>query len=289
MRLSRVLLLVVAIAPLVVAAAPVQADPLPPSYVALGDSYASGPLIPGYEPVYGCLRSTNNYAHLLAPKLGLPLRDATCAGAESEDMAQAQGVTPGPNPPQYDRLDAGTQVVTFQIGGNDIGFSGVAQDCFAPTHQGTPCQDAHVHGTQDDLTDNIAAALPNVTAAIAGIKTRAPSARIFAIGYPAIVPDSDAVLQTATCWPQLPVAKGDIPWIRAKTKELNAMVASAAAANGVNYVDIYGPSVGHDSCKLPGIRWVEPLVPVGPAAPIHPNLVGMLNIAKILKAYIQSH
>jgi hypothetical protein len=125
-----------------------------------------------------------------------------------------------------------------------------------------------------------------VGAAIAGIFTRAPSARVFVLGYPAIVPESDAVTATATCWPQLPVSPQDIPWLRGIEKELNAMIASAAAANGATYVDIYTPSIGHDACALPGLRWVEPLVPAGPAAPVHPNLIGMRAISQILQAAV---
>ena len=49
------------------APAPAAAD-----YVALGDSYAAGPLIPLQIAPYGCLKSSNNYAHLAAPKLGQP-------------------------------------------------------------------------------------------------------------------------------------------------------------------------------------------------------------------------
>ena len=37
-------------------------------------------------------------------------------------MTQPQGVTPVPNPPQFNSLTATTEVVTLQIGGNDIGF-----------------------------------------------------------------------------------------------------------------------------------------------------------------------
>ncbi len=202
-------------------------------------------------------------------------------------MTAPQGVTPGPNPPQYDRLDAGTQIVTFQMGGNDIGFSGIAESCFAPAPQGTPCQDEYVVNGQDEITQRIAAAAPHVSAAVAGIATRAPNARVFVVGYPSIVPVVDDVL--AVCWPQLPVSPADIPWLRAKTQELNAMVASAAAANGATYVDLYAASVGHDSCRAPGIRWVEPAVFVGPAAPVHPNLVGMLAMTDVINAAIAAN
>ena len=96
-----------------------------PSYVALGDSYAAGPLTGMFLQPYGCLKSNLNYGHLARRSLGQPVyRDATCSGAETEDMTQAQGVTPGPNPPQFNSLDVDTRVVTITIGGNDIGFFG---------------------------------------------------------------------------------------------------------------------------------------------------------------------
>jgi hypothetical protein len=43
-------------------------------------------------------------------------------------------------------------------------------------------------------------------------------------------------------------------------------------------VDTYTPSIGHDVCQLPGTKWVEGLVPTAPAAPIHPNALGMKEI-----------
>jgi lysophospholipase L1-like esterase len=272
--------------PSLLALLPVPAPPAGNYYVALGDSYASGPVIPSYEQPYGCLRSTNNYAHLVSRALALPMRDMSCAGAETEDMTSSQGVTPGPNPPQFDAISADTHLVTLQIGGNDIGFSDIAStSCLAIVPQGTPCQNTFVVNGQDEISRRIAEAAPQVTATVAALKARATNARIFVLGYPSIVPDTDG-LATATCWPQLPISPQDIPWLRAKTKELNAMVASAAAANGVQYVDLYTPSIGHDSCQLPAIRWVEPLVIVGPAAPVHPNILGMLAISDILQAAI---
>ena len=120
-------------------AAPASAD-----YVALGDSYAAGPLIPVQLKPYGCLKSSNNYAHLAAPTLSQPaFRDVSCSGAETEDMTQPQGVTPGPNPPQFDALDADTKIVTFTIGGNDIGFSSIAEDCLSASPFGSPCKNRY--------------------------------------------------------------------------------------------------------------------------------------------------
>jgi lysophospholipase L1-like esterase len=249
------------------------------NYVALGDSYAAGPLIPLQIQPYGCLKSDHNYAHLAAPKLGLPaFRDPTCSGAETDDMTQAQGVSPGPNPPQFDSLDAETQVVTIQIGGNDIGFSGIAEDCFNTNPAaGSPCRDRYVVGGVDEVSARIAETAPKIAAVLQGIQSRAPAARIFVVNYPAIFPHTGG-----GCWPLLPVSDGDVPWLRAKQEELNQMLADQAAATGAGLIDAYDASRGHDACQLPVIRWVEPAVPASPAAPVHPNLFGMIAMADLV-------
>src|ERR687896_2523654 len=108
-------------------------------YVSLGDSFTAGPFIPVQQPPYGCLKSDRNYPSLAAPDLGQPVfRDASCSGAETEDMTQPQGVSPGPNPPQFDRLDAETQIVSVGIGGNEIGFSGIIENWPSPTSPNGP-------------------------------------------------------------------------------------------------------------------------------------------------------
>ena len=75
----------------------------PQSYVALGDSYTAGPVIPVQQTdPLGCLRSDHNYPHLVAAALGVStFRDPSCSGAETGDMTNAQDVDPGPNPPQF--------------------------------------------------------------------------------------------------------------------------------------------------------------------------------------------
>src|SRR5262245_18929543 len=75
------------------------------NYVALGDSYAAGPIIPNQIAPLGCLKSDHNYAHLAAPTIGLPLRDPTCSGATTEDMTNPQETELGTNPPQFNSLD----------------------------------------------------------------------------------------------------------------------------------------------------------------------------------------
>lgn len=78
----------------------------PQHYVALGDSYASGPGIPEQraDPI-GCQRSTHNYPALLAQALGIrDYTDVSCGGARTDDMTAPQPVRLGPNPAQFDAL-----------------------------------------------------------------------------------------------------------------------------------------------------------------------------------------
>jgi lysophospholipase L1-like esterase len=275
-------LLAVSIATLALAA-PATAAPSP-AYVSLGDSYAAGPLIPLQVPLFGCLKSNNNYANLTARNLGITLKDASCSGAETEDMTSPQDVDPdGPNPPQVDSLTKQTHIVTVQIGGNDIGFSSIAEDCASATsNEGTPCQDRYVHDGRDEISERIQATAPKVAAVIQGIHQRSPKARVFVVNYAAILPD-----EGPGCWPQMPVTDGDVPYVRATEKELNAMMATEAAANGAALIDWYTASIGHDACKPPVIRWVEPVVPVNAAAPLHPNLGGMIGASELLTAALR--
>jgi lysophospholipase L1-like esterase len=249
-------------------------------YVGLGDSFAAGPLIPVQIRPFGCLKSNSNFAHMVQrAKRFREFRDASCSGAETEDMTQTQNVSPGPNPPQFDSLSADTVAVTVTIGGNDIGFSGIAEDCFSPTPtSGSPCKDQYTAGGQDEISRRIAETAPKVDGVLDGILARSPLAKVYVVNYSALFPHTGP-----GCYPLMPVADGDVAYLRAKQEELNAMLAEQAAANGAHLVDVYAASVGHDACAPPIIRWVEPYVPANAAAPLHPNIVGMQAMSSLIQ------
>jgi len=272
-------LAVVALALLTVAATGARAA----NYVGLGDSYAAGPLIPNPVLPLGCLKSSNNYAHVAAPSIGLTLRDASCSGAKTTNMTSPQNVEPdGPNPPQFNSLDASTTVVSVTIGGNDIGFSEVAESCITYNPFSHPCLDKYNPGGVDQLKARIEATAPKVAAVLQGIHTRAPAAKIYVVNYPAIFPETGS-----GCWPQMPIGFQDAPYLRATEQRLNSMLATQAAANGATLVNWYQASIGHDACKGTSTRWVEPLVPGTLAAPIHPNKQGMAGAAATLVAAVK--
>jgi len=253
------------------------------NYAALGDSYAAGPLIPNPLLPLGCLKSSNNYAHLAAPGIGLSLRDATCSGAKTNHMTEPQNVDPdGPNPPQFNSLNSETTVVTLTIGGNDIGFSEVAESCVTYNPFSHPCLDKYNAGGVDQLKARIEATAPKVAAVLQGIHTRSPAAKIYVLNYPAIFPETGY-----GCWPQMPIGFQDVPYLRSTEQRLNNMLATQAAANGATLVSWYSASIGHDACKGSSTRWVEPLVPTNAAAPIHPNKAGMVGGANALLAAVK--
>jgi hypothetical protein len=107
----------------------VGAAGFPGGYVALGDSYASGPGIPDQVPgSYLCFRSDHNYPSLVAQALRpASFTDVSCAGATSGSMTGLQGLAA----PQFNALGVQDRLVTVGIGGNDAGFALVAIVCLA--------------------------------------------------------------------------------------------------------------------------------------------------------------
>jgi lysophospholipase L1-like esterase len=253
-------------------------------WVGLGDSYAAGPLIPNQslQPL-GCLRSSRNFAHLASARVGMSLADVSCSGAETGDMTSAQSTDAGTNPPQFNALSAATKVVSLQIGGNDIGFTGILENCVTYNPFSHPCQDRYVVNGRDEISERITATGPKVAAVLAGIKSRSAAARVLVVNYAAILPETGR-----GCWPQVPLAYADVPYLRAKEQELNAMLATQAAAGGATLVNDYAASIGKDACRSASVRWVEPLVPGNAAAPFHPNARGEAGVADAVVAALQS-
>ncbi len=256
-------------------------------YVALGDSYTAGPLIPNQvgTPI-DCARSDHNYPSLVAAALGLTLRDVSCSSAKTKHMAEPQGPLPlgGTNPPQFDGVTADAALVTVGIGGNDAGLVGVGEKCgqlglTAPT--GHACRDFYTAGGRDRVAEKIAEAAPKVAAVLQGIRVRAPGARVAIVGYPAVAPNDGT-----GCYPAVPLSPDDLAYVNELLVKINAMIAAQAAANGAEYVDTYGGSVGHHVCTLPPTRWFEGIAPTQPAYPLHPNGQGEASMARSLAAVL---
>ncbi|AKU18698.1 GDSL family lipase [Luteipulveratus mongoliensis] len=224
-------------------------------YVALGDSYSAGPLIPWNSS--WCFRSNNNYPSWLATQLGLYYKsgaftDVTCSSAETTHLTQPQ---PTPTAdlnlanqaPQLDALTLDTDLVTVGLGGNDYSvFGNMVYEC--PKYRdsdptGSPCKDHYTVNGVDTLTAALGNTEKNLKRAVKAIRERSPGATIVMVGYPRILPP------TGYCPDVVPLADGDYKWGDSLNRRLNLAVSNAAKSiPNVQYVDTYGPGLGHDAC-----------------------------------------
>jgi hypothetical protein len=253
-------------------AAPAAASPL--RYVALGDSYsaASGVLPPDLFAPPECLRSVRNYPHVIAAATGAQLKDVTCGAAETGDFFESQypGVAP-----QLDALTQETQLVTMTIGGNDSGvFIDTVFACgsagLSTLGQGSPCKDRYGSSFEDTINSTT---YPSLVKSLDAVKADAPAARVAILGYPWIMPPSGG------CFTKMPIARGDVPYVRGIQATLNDAVRRAAAATGSTYVDFSVVSNGHDACQPLGVRWIEPVLQGTNPVIVHPNALGEAEMA----------
>jgi GDSL-like Lipase/Acylhydrolase family len=266
--------LLVTVAAAIAATGPSQAATGPLRYVALGDSYsaASGVLPP--DPTSPqCMRSTANYPHVIAGKTGAALTDVTCGGADTSDYVTGQypGVAP-----QLDAVHRRTQLVTMTIGGNNNNtFVDAIVDCgsagISTLGEGSPCKDRYGSSFDDDIRHKT---YPALVTALTAVRAKAPHARVAILGYPWILP------KTEGCFDKMPVAKGDVPYLRDVQATLNDAVRRAAAATGATYVSMSRVSEGHDACQAEGVRWVEPVFQGTNPVVVHPNALGEEHLAK---------
>jgi lysophospholipase L1-like esterase len=257
------------------AASPSTAAAVSPlRYVAMGDSYsaASGVLPPDLGAPAACLRSTRNYPHVIARKTGALLTDVTCGAAQTQHFSAAQypGVAP-----QLDALRPDTQLVTMTIGGNDNNtFISTVIACgtagLSTIGQGSPCKDRYGTTFGADIR---AKTYPALVRSLRAVRTKAPRARVAILGYPWLLPPRTG------CFDKMPIAAGDVPYVRSIQATLNDAIRRAAAATGATYVDLGTVSEGHDACKAIGVRWVEPVLQGTNPVIVHPNALGEAQMA----------
>jgi lysophospholipase L1-like esterase len=256
-------------------------------YVALGDSFTSAPLVPnqGGLPL-GCLRSDQDYPSLVAAAIHpSSFTDVSCYGAATTAMTSSQKALNVSKPPQLDALGPADTLVTVQVGGDDIGVGHIATACSTLSITdpfGSPCTRHYTEGGTDQLAQAVERTAPKVASVLRAIAHRAPHARILLVGYPVILPATGG-----GCWPEVPIAGGDVPYLRSVENQLNAMLATEAAQNGVTFVNTYTPSIGHDACQKPSVKWTEGLIPTSLAVPFHPNARGEQAMARDVLAALR--
>jgi lysophospholipase L1-like esterase len=238
-------------------------------YVALGDSFTAnsyhGPSASGN----GCDQSGRNQPHVVQARMGYAtFVDASCDGATTNDILN----NGNGDQAQIAFVNSSTRLVTLSIGGNDIGFSDIVKNCTLDYLTFGGCKADYVSGTTDEISNRIAATAPKVAQVLATVQSRAPQAQIFVYGYPTLVPMSG----TSSCT-GLTLSSGDIPYLRSKQAELETMLRAKAQAAGARFIDVYGPSAGHDPCA--SSAWVARVIDL---PPVHPTGAGVDALASIV-------
>lgn len=231
----------------------------------LGDSYSSGEGAPPYEAASGtCDRSPLAWPRQVGAGLGRPVDLLACSGATTADVLQGSATQPD----QIAALAAlrpRPRLVTITIGGNDVGFGPVLATCVAAN-----CVDA-VH-TSERLAVTV---LPGrLAATYRAIHAAVPGARLVVVGYPSLVPRSDADV-TGCPW----LTPDERAALTRGARVLDGVIAVEAWRAHATYVDVRRAFRGHELCSTD--PW---LVPIGfpgvpPSAYAHPTPAGQAAIA----------
>ena len=230
------------------------------NYVALGSSYAAGPGIPT-QSGGTCTRSSHNYPNLVATELRLKLVDATCSGATTANVL----TTPqGANPPQIDAVTDNTSLVTFTVGGNDIGYTAMAFSCGAqsPACMSDPTQ----------LASSLSTLTTSLTTMISAIRTRAPTAKIVMVTYPRLVPSTTCAALNFT-------SEGD-SIVASMGQGLEQVFVDVARSAHVLLADPFVLGSADGPCAPASERWIAGhTVTVG--FPYHPTPLGHQEMAAL--------
>jgi lysophospholipase L1-like esterase len=317
-RAALALGLLLAATPVVTAAA----SPPPPTeglaYVALGDSYAAGfGLTPTTsDPVKGCGQAADDYPHRIAAALGLHLTDVTCGGADTANVVSTpQKVGRHPAPVQSLALGPGTRVVTITVGGNDLDFTSILQSCLAATPHGpifstklTTCEASYVKKGVDSLARRITNVVSaRLTQTFATIRSEAPNAKVFVVGYPAILPDAantpdtgcfiapfSGTLASLTVTNAFPYTDTDVSYLHSVELKLDSATRAAALAAGFTFTSLLAGTEAHTPCGtkpwLNGITFHSKNASSFLLEPgsLHPNSLGAAYTASTVAAVIRT-
>jgi len=252
-------------------------------YVALGDSFTSGPFVPTTDLADGCFRSNGNYPSLLAKRLDAEVFvDVSCAGAQTEHLRRSQRtVTAARVPAQLRAVTPDTTLVTVGIGGNDADlFARLTEACVSLRDSdpaGSPCR------AELDRGEGVAAVVDGIgrdlERVLTRVQVRAPQARVVLVGYPRLAPG------TGTCPRRLPYADGDVAFGHEVQRSLNAALRDAARRAEVEFLDMHDASRGHDVCsETPYVQGVR--TDRTAALAFHPRPRGMRAVADRLEVLL---
>ena len=196
------------------------------NYVALGDSYASGVGSGSYTAESGsCLRSTLAYPQLWTNgHKPSSFKFVACSGASTADVSANQ----------LSALSSSTTLVSVTVGGNDVGFSKVMQDCVI---YGTDTCVADVNAAENKARTQLPGWLDTT---YNGIRTHAPNARVVVVDYPRFYHD---------LWYCIGLSSTSRNKINEGADVLDGVIQQAAARHDFAFADVRSAfASGHEIC-----------------------------------------
>ncbi len=244
------------------------------SYVAMGSSFAAGPGIDPTEPgsAASCGRSAENYANLLAQRLGAALTDVSCLGATTANILTTDQ---NGQPPQIEATGPSTRLVTVTIGGNDIDYFG--------SLAAYSCQDGGGHGCHavnvPAIDRSLRVLIKRLENVVHAVHTRSPRARVLLVNYFTVLP------ARGTC-AGVPLSPRHQAFERNLALDLATDTAVAARATGATLVDLAGASAQHDACSAD--PWVNTFYPAAGRWAYHPTVAGMAGAASLIEKVLRT-
>lgn len=172
------------------------------------------------------------------------------------------------------------KVITLTAGGNDVDFGGKIRSCVDPRERWDTCDWAKKD--MDTLGSQIKGQFDRLVELYKELKAASPGAKIYAIGYPQFITDSEP----AACG--LNAGAIDLDerrMIVRATQYMNEVIEAAARKAGVKYVDISQALNGGKMCEKYQI-YMTGIVGFGEQESYHPNKFGhtmiFVEIAKQL-------
>jgi lysophospholipase L1-like esterase len=216
-------------------------------YVALGDSYSSGEgayvLAADRAVVNRCHRTSQSYVHVVtrAFKFARGAAFWACSGATASSVLKRRFG----EPPQVERVGAGTSLVTISIGGNDVGFSRVLARCVIRLPWTGDCQ-----AQGGEIAMRMAALRLSLARVLDEVTSRGPSARVVVLGYPRLFSETKGEGLDN-------ISVGDQQWLNTRARELNELIRQTArdaderivaerGRGSVEFVDAYSGFAGHE-------------------------------------------
>ena len=226
-------------------------------YVALGDSFAAGTGGGAYLDST-CDRSANAYPKLLDADANLRLAAfPACAGASTAEVISQQ----------IPAVSRKTRVVTVTVGGNDVGFANVMQNCFV--FETSSCATYIANGAAVAASPAFAASIRNV---VDQVQAKAPNAKVIVTGYPLLFHLDATGVNPEYAWADE---------VNLETSDLNDVIEANAVAAGAVFVDAEAPFAGH-GIGSPS-PWINDWNWLRTVDGFHPNATGYVAYAAAIR------